>query len=291
MDRNELDENSQATTAPPGAIISAAARSAFEDAVAAPDFDMLEAMVLLESALDPDADPEQTLTGIQDVTAFVGDALGNTDGIARLYRFVDAMRLAGFQGNTENYHDPWNTMIGRVVGRRTGIPISLAIVYAEVARRLGLALHGVNFPYHFLLTADDVPGRWIDPFFGIIRDRHSCDALLRELSGGTLGLLDSHLQAVPSRDVIVRVLRNLKTLHKRNGSVPDAVDYCDLILRVDPELPPEYRDRGTLSLALGEWNRAIDDLSTYLAMRPTSPDRATVLAQLQWVLEQQTAVH
>lgn len=273
-------------------VFSPAARERFRRMAQAADVDVLEAMLVLGCAINPEVDAEECRDRLDQICAELQPIVDDADGEAdRVEAFVAGMRRLGFRGNTDHYYDARNTLISEVLERRTGIPISLAVLSIEVGRRIGVDLRGVGFPYHFLLKAVDVPGLYVDPFFGTTRDEASCAQLLDELSGGTLEFRPEFLRTVEGREIFVRVLRNLKLLHKNAGAIGPALEYCELILLFDPEQPAEYRDRGTISLALGEWNRAVDDLSTYLAMTPNAPDRPVVLGQLQWVLHQQNSVH
>lgn len=273
-------------------VFSAEDREAMRVLAACPEVDVLEAMLVLSRALDPRVDPEDCRDHIDELAMALRPRVDREhDERSRLEQFVLGMRDLGFRGNSDHYYDARNTSLSEVLQRRTGIPISLSVLYMEVAKGVGIDIRGVGFPYHFLLKAVDVPGVFVDPFFTTTRDEKSCADLLHEVSGGTLEFRDEFLRTVESRHVFIRVLRNLKALHKNAGAMGPALEYCELILMFDPEQPVEYRDRGTISLALGEWNRAVDDLSTYLAMTPDAPDRSLVLAQLQWVLHQQYSVH
>lgn len=274
------------------AIFGPEVRAAFGALAAKSDVDALEAMLLLSRALDPAVDLDDCHARIDELCDAVRARVdGESTELGRIDALVRGMREIGFRGNTDHYYDARNTLMSEVLERRTGIPISLAVLYMEVAKRVGVEVRGVNFPYHFLLKAVDAPGVFVDPFFGMTRDEVSCAHLLREVSGDSLELRNEYLRPVDERQIFVRVLRNLKTLHKNEGAIGPALEYCDLILLFDPEQPAEYRDRGTISLALGEWSRAVDDLSTYLAMTPTAHDRPVILGQLQWVLHQQASVH
>ena len=267
-------------------------REALRAVASSADVDVLEAMLILSRAIDPSVDLEECRDLIDELSLSLQPRIdAEYDDRGRLDQFVRGMRDLGFRGNSDHYYDARNTLISEVLSRRTGIPISLCVLFMEVGKRVGVDVRGVGFPFHFLLKAVDVPGVFVDPFFGIIRDENSCKELLQEVSGGTLDFRDEFLRTVESRHVFIRILRNLKTLHKSAGAMGPALEYCELILMFDPEQSAEYRDRGTISLALGEWTRAVDDLSTYLAMTPDAPDRSVVLGQLQWVLHQQHSVH
>lgn len=258
----------------------------------AADVELLDVMLLLAHGIDPHVEPDDCRTRIDELAELARAAMDPHEAEpARVRAFVEAMRSFGFHGNRENYYDPRNSLLPDVLERRTGIPIALAVLFMEVARLAGLALRGVNFPFHFLLRSADAPNLFVDPFFCVVRDEASCADLLYEISGGTMAAHAEHLRPIDARQIFVRVLRNLKNIQKQSGAVYGALEYCDMILEFDPEQPLEYRDRGSICLALGEWNRAVDDLSTYLAIAPTAPDRSVVLGQLQYVLSQHNSVH
>jgi regulator of sirC expression with transglutaminase-like and TPR domain len=269
-----------------------AVRDVLLDMAARDEFDLLDAMLWLSRVIEPDTDAEHCRDLIDSLAEAIREDVRRTkrDSV-RIRRFVSAMRDLGFRGNVEHYYDPRNTAFSHVLERRTGIPISLAIAFIEIGRRVDVPFDGVGFPFHFLLRSADLPDVFVDPFFGTVRDADSCRALLDEVSGGTVDFRDQFLQPIDERSIFVRVLRNLKNIHKEAGQMDLAMAYCQLILAFDPEQPVEYRDRGTIALALGEWNLAVDDLSTYLAMIPDAADRSVVLGQIQYVLHQQNSIH
>lgn len=185
----------------------------------------------------------------------------------------------GFSGNRQQYDDPRNSFLNEVLDRRTGIPISLAVVYLEVARRAGLRVSGVNFPGHFLLRAalgstGDSPGAReqfaiIDPFHGGARlSEADCRELLRQHVGDEAAFDERLLEPAGRRDIIVRMLVNLKRLYVRMRSFPQARFISDLLLTVDPSAYTELRDRGLLAYHLEDFAAALRDLEAYLRLLP-----------------------
>jgi regulator of sirC expression with transglutaminase-like and TPR domain len=185
----------------------------------------------------------------------------------------------GFSGNRQRYDDPRNSFLNEVLDRRTGIPISLAVVYLEVARRAGIRVSGVNFPGHFLLRAtlgdaDDsppAPGRVviIDPFHGGARLSESdCRELLRQHVGDEAAFDEGLLEPASRHAIIVRMLVNLKRLYVRMRSFPQARFISDLLLTVDPPAYTELRDRGLLAYHLEDFAAALRDLEAYLRLLP-----------------------
>src|SRR5918994_4841975 len=185
----------------------------------------------------------------------------------------------GFSGNRERYDDPRNSFLNDVLDRRTGIPIALAIVYLEVARRAGLAVAGINFPGHFLLSsggahAVDLAGDSddtliIDPFHGgALLSEIDCRQLLRQHIGDEAAFDRSLLARATRRDIVVRMLVNLKRLYVRMRSFPQARFISHLLLTVDPSAVSELRDRGLLAYHLQDFAAALRDLEEYLRLVP-----------------------
>ncbi len=182
----------------------------------------------------------------------------------------------GFVGNRERYDDPRNSFINEVLDRRTGIPISLAVVYLEVAHRAGLHVDGVNFPGHFLLRIrDGIAGDArsevgiIDPFHGGARlSEYDCRQLLRQHVGDEAAFDASLLEPATRHDIVVRMLVNLKRLYVRMQSFPQARVISSLLLGIDPSAISELRDRGLLAYHLQDFAAALRDLEEYLRLAP-----------------------
>jgi regulator of sirC expression with transglutaminase-like and TPR domain len=181
----------------------------------------------------------------------------------------------GFHGNRDRYDDPRNSFLHEVLNRRTGIPISLAVVYLEVARRAGLRVAGVNFPGHFLLRApisatiasDDV--LIVDPFHkGAFLSEIDCRELLRQHVGEAAAFDRSLLEPATRHQIVVRMLVNLKRLYVRMRSFPQARFISGLLLTVDPSAIVELRDRGLLAYHLQDFAGALRDLEAYLRLLP-----------------------
>jgi regulator of sirC expression with transglutaminase-like and TPR domain len=181
----------------------------------------------------------------------------------------------GFSGNREHYDDPRNSLLNEVMERRTGIPITLAVVYLEVARRAGLRVAGINFPGHFLLRAseggagDSADFVIIDPFHGgALLSEADCRELLRQHLGEEAAFDRTLLEPATRHHIIVRMLVNLKRLYVRMRSFPQARFISDLLLAVDPSATSELRDRGLLAYHLQDFAAALRDLEEYLRLAP-----------------------
>jgi len=181
----------------------------------------------------------------------------------------------GLTGNHDDYHDPRNSYLNEVLDRRTGNPISLAVVHIELARRAGIPLEGVSFPGHFLVRLETDEGILvIDPFN---RGRPLDADELKQRARPHIGdqdLPDSELLELlapaSNRAILARMLRNLKGLYTEQQDWPRALRCTDRLIALDDSQPHETRDRGLLYLKLGHLGAAKRDLDAYLASRPES---------------------
>ncbi len=186
---------------------------------------------------------------------------------------------AGFRGNSEDYYDLRNSYLDQVLERRRGIPITLAIVWISLARRLGLDAYGVGFPGHFLAmvpAGGSDPPVYIDAFAGRVIDEHGCRRLLDELTSGAGGFHPGMLAPVSSREILLRVLRNLKQIHLDRSDLDSALRCSSRVLLLQPDSPGELRDRGLLNRALECYLASEADLSRYLELHPEAPDADSV---------------
>jgi regulator of sirC expression with transglutaminase-like and TPR domain len=177
----------------------------------------------------------------------------------------------GFTGNEARYEDPRNSFLHDVIARRTGIPITLAVVYMDVARRAGVALEGINFPGHFLVRApralndtvsDDLV---VDPFHrGAVLSDDDCEQILRRHLGTEAMFSRDLLATAHKRHILARMLTNLKRLYVRFRSFPHARDVTHLLYALDSSASRELRDRGLLAYQLQDFRGALRDLEAYL---------------------------
>jgi len=190
-----------------------------------------------------------------------------------------------FSGNRDDYYDPRNSFLNDVLDRRIGIPITLAVVYMEVARRVGFPLFGVGMPGHFLLKHYDADGRetFIDAFnSGRIMTAEDCQQRLNEIYSGQLTLQPHFLMSVTRRQILTRLLNNLKGIYLTARNLKRCLAVVDLLLAIYPRSPEDVRQRAGIRYSLGQLRGAVDDLETYLKMLPEASDadevRQTALA-------------
>ena len=180
-----------------------------------------------------------------------------------------------FVGNERDYENPRNSFLNEVLERRTGIPITLALVYMEVARRAGLHVEGINFPGHFLVRCPVRAGRQfsqdliIDVFHGgALLSEDACRRLLRTHAGEHEPCDVHRLSQATKPQILTRMLVNLKRIYIGMHSFAQARDITELLLAVDPTATSELRDRGLLAYHLNDLSGALRDLQAYLEVSP-----------------------
>jgi regulator of sirC expression with transglutaminase-like and TPR domain len=242
-----------------------------EAAMNAPGEDLARAALAIARVEYPSLDNEPYLALLDRM----GDAAASRIGVTGSAPFEETVRAfneylydeLGFRGNRARYDDPRNSFLNEVLDRRTGIPISLAVVYLEVAHRAGLKVSGVNFPGHFLLRAPEM--LIVDPFHaGALLSETDCRELLRQHVGDAAAFDHTLLQPATRHQIVVRMLVNLKRLYVRMHSFPQARFISDLLLTVDPSAIGELRDRGLLAYHLQDFSSALRDLEAYLRLLP-----------------------
>ena len=188
----------------------------------------------------------------------------------------------GFRGNREAYYDPRNSFLNDVLDRGLGIPLTLGIVVLEVGWRLGLPLEGVNFPGHFLVRfKGDAIDLLIDPYDGgAVRFEDEAQELLDRVYGGMVRVHDSFLKAATRREMLVRLLMNLKSLYLNARDHDKALAAVERILLIRPIAVGEIRDRGVILAQLGRKNEALEQLEAYLNMAPEAGDSQRIMSMV-----------
>jgi len=263
------------------------ARERFAETVARgeEELNLAEAALLIAKEEYPDLDDRPYLERLDRMAEEVGDrhvgAEGPDSRLEALNRYLfDSL---GFRGNTDDYYDPRNSFLNEVLDRRTGIPITISVVYLEVGWRLGMPLRGVGFPGHFLVKYTDQAGEIvIDPFNrGAILSPDDCQGRLDQVYGGRVQFQSGFLAGVTRRQILLRILTNLKGIYLAGKDHRRALAAVERILIVDPSLAPEIRDRGILRMQLQQTGAAIADLERYLTMNPKTDDAEEVRRRLR----------
>jgi regulator of sirC expression with transglutaminase-like and TPR domain len=194
----------------------------------------------------------------------------------------------GFSGNVADYADPRNSFLNEVLARRRGIPISLAVIYLEVARRLELPAYGVNLPGHFIVgVGEGQAALLLDPFHGGRRlERAECAQLVAVSSGYDGPFQEEWLAPTPDALILVRMLNNLRLVYVRQESWPEAIAVLRFLRLLQPEMPDHRRDLGLIYFQRGEMRLAAQHLEQFVALAPDTPEATAVKQHLQSALNQ-----
>ena len=242
----------------------------FSKLAASPDRDLASPALMIAKLECPSLDVSPYIEQLDTMGAAARERLlasGCLTDVRRSDTAVDVLNAylfdeQGFTGNRERYDDPSNSFLNEVIERRTGIPITLAVVYMEVARRAGLQIDGVNFPGHFLMRFAPLI---LDPFHrGARLSENDCRRLLERHVGEEAAFDPALLAPATKAQMLTRMLLNLKRIYVRLHSFPQARNVTELLLAVDPHALAELRDRGLLAYHMNDFSAALRDLQQYL---------------------------
>jgi regulator of sirC expression with transglutaminase-like and TPR domain len=263
------------------------ARERFEALIAAPDIPLAEAALAIATEEYPRLDVARYLGALDALAATVAGRLGPQRTSADVLRALRAVLFdeEAFRGNRDHYYDPRNSFLNEVLDRRLGIPITLSVVHIEVAARVGLPVQGVAFPGHFLVRcASGGQEVFIDPFHGgEVLSGEDCVARLKARAPAT-EFDRRHLEPVGTRQILARLLHNLKRIYVEASDDVRALWVVDRLVLLSPDDLHERRDRGLVCARLGHAAAAIQDLSAYLDASAAGEDRREVeglVAQLR----------
>jgi len=250
-------------------------------------FDVVEAALVVASEDFPNLDIEHELQRIRLVAAEgarrvfeENNPFARADGL-RQYLFEDL----GFRGDTDNYNDPSNCYLHEVMNRRMGIPLTLSLLFIEVARAAGFQAAGIGLPGHFITRLS-----WqnrdllIDPYHGgEIVSEEDCRELVGRTTGRRSLFRRELLRGASERQMLSRLLLNLKHIHLERQDYARSLGVVERLLMLSPNDPGEIRDRGLLKAHLGRPGAAIADLETYLTRSPKAPDAESVRGRVSWL--------
>jgi regulator of sirC expression with transglutaminase-like and TPR domain len=185
----------------------------------------------------------------------------------------------GLRGNRDDYYDPRNSFLNDVLDRGLGIPITLSLVYMEVARRIGFPLAGIGLPGHFLLKhyAGDGQETLIDCFnHGEIVSPQECQTRLDEIYSGEMEMRPEFLHPISRRQILARMLNNLKAVYLSTRNFRKALPISDLILLLQPQSAEEVKQRALLRYSMNLHRLAGEDLEEYLHLSPQAPDAVEI---------------
>lgn len=269
----------------------------FRRAVSGPDDRVDLACAVLEIARDdyPDLDVAGYLRRIDQIAVHVMERLGSEKTVYHRIAALNSVMFEehGFHGNRRNYYDPKNSFLNEVIERKMGIPISLSVLYMEVAQRTGLPLYGVSFPGHFLVKySDDRERIVIDPFnAGEVKSRESLGQLLESLYGGKVTLVDDFLEPVTKKQIIRRMLNNLKMIYLQEKNFLKILAVLQRLVVLDPSSAEDIRDRGSVYLKLECFQYALADFESYLGLVPNAKDADAVREEIVTLRKQVQQIH
>jgi regulator of sirC expression with transglutaminase-like and TPR domain len=259
------------------------------------DIDLGKAALTIATSDYPDLDINAYLSRIDGLATAVAARLGAE---ADVYRSIAALNFVlfeqqAFRGNREHYFDPRNSFLNEVLDRKTGIPISLSILYIEVAHRIGLSLQGVGFPGHFLVK---YPGNneeiVVDPFNrGEILSQQNLETMLYRLYGGKVVFEPHLLETISKKQILRRMLNNLKIIYLRQNDLIKGLSIVERLMVLDQGAGEDLRDRGLIYLQLECFKQALEDLESYLRLAPHAEDAPAIRQQVTVLTRQVAQIH
>ena len=239
--------------------------------------DLLRAALTFARPEYPGLDESRYLGLIDEYADRVRSRRGESEDPAHSIATINVVlfQQEGFAGNQSEFYDPRNSYLNDVLDRKLGIPISLSVIYMEVAQRVGLPVFGVGLPGHFLLKHYDLNGNqiFIDPYVaGRLLSPAECQTRLDEVYGGQMPLQPEFLNSVSRRQILTRMLNNLRSIYISQRNFKKALTIVDFILAIHPRSPDDLRQRALLRYNEGMLRPAIEDLEEYLRLAPDASD-------------------
>ena len=250
------------------------------------DISLAEAALLIAGHGYPDLNVAAYLSRIEELAYMLRLRIDEDHSIPERISVLNQFLFGelGFAPNSDDYYDPRNSFLNEVLERRVGIPITLSVIYMELGRKVGLPLQGVSFPGHFLVKCAVPEGAVVlDPYSGgISLGLQDLQKRLREVQGGEVSraIVAELLVSASNKEIIVRLLRNLKAIYLREHNLDKALPIMDWIIATLPEQVPELRDRGMIYQELECPRAALTDFENYLTLSPASEDAGDIRARI-----------
>jgi len=262
------------------------ARQYFDREINQPDqkIDLAKAALYIAQEEYPNLDPTEYLNALDTMANEVQERLPTERYPLRIVQKINEYLYddLGLRGNTDDYYDPRNSFFNEVIDRRTGIPITLSLIYLEIAKRLAFPMVGIGMPGHFLIRPEfQEVGIFVDAFNrGEILFAQDCQERLTQIYQQPIPAIPpTFLEPVSNRRFLGRMLTNLKMIYLNRRELSKSLAAVERILLLFPDAPTELRDRGLLYYELGRFIEATQDLESYLTQVPQAED-ARVIRQL-----------
>lgn len=250
------------------------------------DINLSRASLLIAQTEYPDLDLSRYLRLIEDLGDRVRTDTLDDSVMAPIHTLNHILfDEEGFRGNEEEYYDPRNSYLSDVIDRKVGIPITLSVLYMEVARHAGLNVKGVSFPGHFIVKHQTPEGPlYVDPFYGgMALEKEHLAQRLRLAGGGIMPFRDHHLAACTDAQIVSRILDNLKGIYASRRNYDKVLEIIQMLIDVSPWDLDEIRDRGKVHLQLKHYQPALADLETYLQFSPDAEDAEVIGRSVQYI--------
>ena len=261
------------------------ARQYFYQEIQQPDesINLAKAALYIAQEEYPELDPEEYLNALDTMATELETRLPSSRYPLRMIQSINQYLYEdlGFTGNKIDYYDPSNSFLNDVIERKTGIPITLALVYMEVSKRVNFPMVGIGMPGHFLIRPDIADIEiFVDAFNGgEVMFTQDCQERLSQIYQQSVTLQPQFLAVVSNKQFLARILTNLKYIYLQKQDLEKTLSVVERILLLFPDISLEVRDRGLLSYQIGYFNQAVEDLQTYLFKVPNAED-AHVIRQI-----------
>jgi regulator of sirC expression with transglutaminase-like and TPR domain len=273
------------------------ARREFAEMASGPDdhIELDRGALLIAAEEYPSLSPEVYLARLDELARQTSSRFSSGDDAAtqilktRDYLFSEL----GFSGNTQDYFDARNSFLNDVIDRREGIPITLSVVFIEIAKRLDLPLLGVGLPGHFIVRFNGPQGvLFLDPFrAGREITETDCREMVSGMYGGAVAFHPSFLRAVNQRQILSRMLQNLKGIYSNSREYAKLFDVAERAILLRPGDATHCRDRGLAAIGLGKLADALADLEEYLERVPNAQDRSEIKERIGELRQRQAALN
>jgi regulator of sirC expression with transglutaminase-like and TPR domain len=259
------------------------------------EINLAEAALLIAAGEYPNLEPSIYLNKLDGFAAAVRERVAPTASPLEKISATNAVLFGelGFGGNRENYYDARNSFLNEVIDRRTGIPITLSIIYMEVAARVCLSLSGVGMPAHFLVKYSGRDSKvFIDPFnAGRVLTESECAELLAEMSGGRIEFRHKYLAPVTKKQILTRMLANLQGIYARGGDYGRALRVINHSIALNPDSAAQSNDRARMLMALGRRADALQEFERCLTLTGESNDRDAISEQINAIRRYQARLN
>ena len=251
------------------------------------NYNLIEKCLKLAQILEyPELDISKYAEKINEISKYLKIKMGSVKNTTYTISMLNEYLFdeLGFHGAEEDYYDPGNSFLNIVLDKKTGIPITLSIIYAEIAKNIGLDLQIVGFPGHVIVKYKNEI--ILDPFYrGRLLSINDLEEILNRNFGESVEFIPEYLTEATTEHLLTRLLRNLKNAYTQSYAYDNAMKCTDMILGMQPESPEEIRDKGILEERLLRYDKALPLLNKYLELEPEADDADFILELIKSVRE------